>query len=336
MSCTKQTICASDDTSSIGYMYMISHFGERADDSNEYLQSGCGSEQGTPYEDDYDTIQGSIVSETREGMPNLLVNEISSTQPDITQDINNLHPKTNVIRRAGVQKIRLLIDNTEDNNTSCEIHRKIVFRIVFTSDMEKAIIRCSVINKHFPDSPAFYSNNKTVFLIPGYACKDNTVFLSNHVHPTNCHYYIECQNKVPYGRACQYNFCFGIFTVETCSPCNDVTYRTVGSSCTNTTVVQQQNKVNMTVHSDQVVGLTAPRTSNLHSCSGYIGNLTGDMRIEIQLFGNDTYDTIRPSYTTITDTTVNCKIKRILKFWIGFTEAMYNATIRCRKVGVHI
>ncbi|XP_076095544.1 uncharacterized protein LOC143066522 [Mytilus galloprovincialis] len=235
------------------------------------------------------------------------------------------------------RKLDVLIENTEDNNTSCEIHRKIIFRIVFASDMEKAIIRCSVINKYYPDSPAFYSNNETVFLIPGDACKDNTVFLSNRVHPTNCHYYIECQNKVPYGRACQSNYCFGIYTVETCSTCNDVTCRTVGSSCTNTTVVQQQNKVNMTVHSDQVVGLTAPRTSNLHTCSGYIGNLTGDMRIEIQLFGHDNYEIMRPSYTTITDTTVNCEIKRILKFWIGFTEAMYNATIRCRVInGLHM
>ncbi|CAG2224117.1 unnamed protein product [Mytilus edulis] len=50
--------------------------------------------------------------------------------------------------------------------------------------------------------------NETVRLIPGDSCKDNTVSQSNRVHPTNCKYYIECQNKEPYGRACQYGYCF--------------------------------------------------------------------------------------------------------------------------------
>ncbi|XP_063427236.1 uncharacterized protein LOC134710770 [Mytilus trossulus] len=120
------------------------------------------------------------------------------------------------------KKLDVIIENTVDNRTSCEIHRKIDFRIVFTSDMEKAIIRCSVINKHFPDSPAFYSKNETVRLIPGDSCKDNTVSQSYRVHPTNCQYYIECQYIEPYGRACQYGYCFGIYTVETCTPCNSV------------------------------------------------------------------------------------------------------------------
>lgn len=74
------------------------------------------------------------------------------------------------ILKSGEQEFRkldVIIESTVDNRTSCEIHRKIVFRIVFTSDMEKAIIRCTVINKHFPDSPAFYSKNETVRLIPG-------------------------------------------------------------------------------------------------------------------------------------------------------------------------
>ncbi|VDI83311.1 Hypothetical predicted protein [Mytilus galloprovincialis] len=243
------------------------------------------------------------------------------------------------ILKSGEQEFRkldVIIESTVDNRTSCEIHRKIVFRIVFTSDMEKAIIRCSVINKHFPDSPAFYSKNETVRLIPGDSCKDNTVSQSNRVHPTNCKYYIECQNKEPYGRACQYGYCFGIYTVETCTPCNDVTCPATSSSCTNTTVVQKQNKVNMTIHSDQVAGLTSTRASNLHSCSGLIGNLTGDIQVQIQLAGNNNYQTIIPSYTTKVDTTENCELKRVLKFWIGFTVDMYNATIRCRvKNGFH-
>ncbi|XP_076098972.1 uncharacterized protein LOC143068639 isoform X2 [Mytilus galloprovincialis] len=227
------------------------------------------------------------------------------------------------------RKLDVITESTEDNKTSCEIHRKINFRIVFTSDMEKAIIRCSVINKHFPDSPAFHSQNETVFLIPGDACKDNSVSQSQRVHPSNCHYYIECQNNEPYGRACQYNFCFGIYTVETCSPCYDVTCLATSTSCTNTTVVQQ-NKAEMTIHFDQVVGLTSPRSSNLHICTGFIGNSTGDIKVQIQLAGSDNYQTIIPIYTTRTDTTENCGIRRVLKFWIGFTVAMYNATIRCR------
>lgn len=65
------------------------------------------------------------------------------------------------------RKLDVIIESTEDNRTSCEIHRKIDFRIIFTSDMEKAVIRCSVNNTYYPDSPAFYSQNETVFLIPG-------------------------------------------------------------------------------------------------------------------------------------------------------------------------
>ncbi|VDI83313.1 Hypothetical predicted protein [Mytilus galloprovincialis] len=121
------------------------------------------------------------------------------------------------------RKLHVTIESSQDNKTSCEIHRKIEFGILFTSDMEKAIIRCKVINRFFQDSSAFYSNNETILLISGDACKDNTVSQSHRVHPTNCHYYIECQNKVPYGRACQDNYCFGIYTVEVCRPCNDVT-----------------------------------------------------------------------------------------------------------------
>lgn len=59
--------------------------------------------------------------------------------------------------------------------------------------------------------------------LSGDACKDNTVPHSNRVHPTNCHHYIQCQNKKPYGQACQENFCFGIHTVETCKHCDEVT-----------------------------------------------------------------------------------------------------------------
>ncbi|VDI58787.1 Hypothetical predicted protein [Mytilus galloprovincialis] len=195
--------------------------------------------------------------------------------------------------------------------------------------MEKAIIRCKVMNTFFQDSSAFYSNNETILLISGDACKDNTVSQSHRVHPTNCHYYIECQNKVPYGRACQYDHCFGIYTVEVCSNCNDVTCPATNDSCANAITLQKKT-VNMTVHADQIVGLTSPRISNLHTCTGNVGNPPENIEVEIRLAGNSNYQTIFPSYTTKTDSTVNCEITRVLKFWIGFTTAMYNATIRCK------
>lgn len=59
------------------------------------------------------------------------------------------------------------IESSQDNKTSCEIHRKIEFGILFTSDMEKAIIRCKVMNTFFQDSSAFYSHNETILLISG-------------------------------------------------------------------------------------------------------------------------------------------------------------------------
>ncbi|CAC5391881.1 unnamed protein product [Mytilus coruscus] len=158
---------------------------------------------------------------------------LHSCEADIGYPAGNISIE---IMKAGdleFRKLDVIIESTEDNITSCEIHRNIKFGILFTSDMEKAIIRC-------------------------------------------------------------------------------------------------KKAVNMTVHADQIVGLTSARTSNLHTCTGYIGNLTGDIMVEIQLERNDNYQTIIPSYKTETDTSENCKIIRILKFWIGFTVAMYNATIKCK------
>ncbi|XP_052105723.1 uncharacterized protein LOC127738486 isoform X3 [Mytilus californianus] len=254
---------------------------------------------------------------------------LHSCEADIGYPPGNLSIEIMKSGELEFRKLDVTIERSEDNKTSCEFHRKIEFGILFTSDMEKAIIRCKVMNKFFPDSSAFYSNNETILLIPGDACKDNTVSQSYRVHPTNCHYYIECQNKVPYGRACQYNYCFGIYTVETCSPCNDVTCPATNDSCANVIILQKKT-VNITVHADQIVGLTSPRTSNLHTCTGNVGNPPENIEVEIRLTGDDNYQTIFPSYTTKTDTTVNCGITRVLKFWIGFTTAMYNATIRCK------
>ncbi|CAC5391884.1 unnamed protein product [Mytilus coruscus] len=193
---------------------------------------------------------------------------LHSCEADIGYPAGNLNIEIMKSGDLEFRKLDVTIEITEDNKTQCEIHRKINFGILFTSDMEKAIIRCKVMNKFFPDSSAFYSNNETVLLIP-----DN--------------------------------------------------------SCANTIIIQKKT-VNMTVHADQIVGLTSPRTSNLHACTGNVGNPPENITIEIQLAGDDNYHTISPSYKTETDTTVNCGITRVLKFWIDFTMAMYNATIRCK------
>ncbi|CAG2222206.1 unnamed protein product [Mytilus edulis] len=238
------------------------------------------------------------------------------------------------IMKSGDLEFRSLdvtIESSQDNKTSCEIHRKIEFGIVFTSNMEKAIIRCKVMNTFFQDSSAFYSNNETISLIPRDACKDNTVSKSYRVHPTNCHYYIECKNKVPYGQACQYNHCFGIYNVEVCSPCKDdfIICPETNDSCANA-ITPQKKAVNMRVHADQIVGLTSPRISNLHTCTGNIGNRSEKIEVEMRLAGHSNYEIKDPMYTTKTEATVNCKLIRVIKFWINFTTEMHNATIRCK------
>ncbi|XP_063425659.1 uncharacterized protein LOC134709429 [Mytilus trossulus] len=224
-----------------------------------------------------------------------------------------------------------------DTTENCELKRVLKFWIGFTVAMKNATIRCRGTNGLHPNDSPIFSKNETLYLVSSDSCKDNTVSQSYRVHPTNCQYYIECRNYIePYGRACQYGYCFGIYTVETCTPCNSVICLETSSSCTNTTAVQQKKEVNMTIHSDQVFGLPSTRASNLHICSGFIGNLTGDLQVQIQFAGNNTYQTIIPSYTTRVDTTENCELKRVLKFWIGFTVAMKNATIRCRGTnGLH-
>ena len=50
-----------------------------------------------------------------------------------------------------------------DNN--CTIFKTIQFGIVFTSEMNDAIIRCRIENTMFPDE-FIYSNNETTSLIP--------------------------------------------------------------------------------------------------------------------------------------------------------------------------
>ncbi|CAC5391883.1 unnamed protein product [Mytilus coruscus] len=182
---------------------------------------------------------------------------LHSCEADVGFPAGNLSIEIMKSGELEFRKLNVATISTEDSKTSCEIHRKINFGILFTSDMEKAIIRCKVIHNYFPDSPPFIPIMKQFHLF-------------------------------------------------------------------------QQSNVSMTLHSDQIAGLTSPRASHLHICTGFIGNLTGEISVEIQLEEDDNYQTISPSHTTETDITENCGITRVFKFWIGFTMDMCNAKIRCK------
>lgn len=59
------------------------------------------------------------------------------------------------------------IVNIIENSDSCSIAKKIEFGIVFTSDVDEAIIRCRVKSNLFPDDHHIvYSNDVTISLIP--------------------------------------------------------------------------------------------------------------------------------------------------------------------------
>lgn len=72
------------------------------------------------------------------------------------------------IRKLGDHQFRSLnvtIHDETDETISCSIERKVDFGISFTSDMDKAVIRCSIKHELFPDDPVIYSNNETVSLL---------------------------------------------------------------------------------------------------------------------------------------------------------------------------
>lgn len=84
------------------------------------------------------------------------------------------------------------------------------------------------------------------------------------------------------------------------------------------------------IHPEQIAGLNTVRSDNLHSCTGAIGDPGGTIGVEILLDGDDNFQTYEPSFKSISDTNENCTIYREYKFWIAFTAAMDNATIRCK------
>lgn len=59
-----------------------------------------------------------------------------------------------------------LYDITDSNTETCSIFRKMEFGILYSSEMDSAIIRCSVTNDLFPDASVIHSHNDTVSLVP--------------------------------------------------------------------------------------------------------------------------------------------------------------------------
>lgn len=84
------------------------------------------------------------------------------------------------------------------------------------------------------------------------------------------------------------------------------------------------------LHPEQIAGLNNIRSGNVHSCKGDVGNPGGKIDIEILLDGAKSFQTLEPSFKSITDNVEYCTVVRDFKFWIAFTAAMNNATIRCR------
>ncbi|CAG2222203.1 unnamed protein product [Mytilus edulis] len=81
---------------------------------------------------------------------------------------------------------------------------------------------------------------------------------------------------------------------------------------------------------DQIQGLATIRNDRLHSCNASVGKEAGELIVEILFKGADKFQTLIPEYMdTPKDTTTNCMITRTLHFWVNFTAAMNNASIRC-------
>lgn len=81
---------------------------------------------------------------------------------------------------------------------------------------------------------------------------------------------------------------------------------------------------------DQIEGLTTIRYDRLHSCNASVGKEAGELMVEILFKGADKFQTLIPEYmATPINTTTNCMITRTLHFWVNFTAAMNNASIRC-------
>lgn len=94
--------------------------------------------------------------------------------------------------------------------------------------------------------------------------------------------------------------------------------------------VHQSGPVDFVMNYDQVIGL--PRTFNMHTCSGQVGNPLGKIEVEILLDGANDFQTLRLDQSHISSiyTTTNCIVTEVFQYTIVYTSSMYNATIRCK------
>ncbi|XP_052105716.1 serine-rich adhesin for platelets-like isoform X2 [Mytilus californianus] len=148
---------------------------------------------------------------------------------------------------AGFTKLNVHFHTSNDDldNTTCSITRTVKFGFVFTADMDKATMRCSVTHDLFPEDPFVYSNNETVSLIPIDFCKNNTDSQSYHPHQTNCHSFIQCEGDVTYGQPCPSSLCFGVTETNGCNFCDqaicpaDITTTPVPESSTFASSIEE-------------------------------------------------------------------------------------------------
>ncbi|VDI25493.1 Hypothetical predicted protein, partial [Mytilus galloprovincialis] len=169
-------------------------------------------------------------------------------------------------------KLDVTIHDTNDDtdNVTCSITRTVTFGFVFTADMDKATIRCSVTNDFDTEDPFVYSNNNTVSLIPIDFCKNNTVSQSYHPHQKNCHSFIQCEGEVTYGQHCPSNLCFGVTETNGCNFCDqaicpaDITTTpvpessTFASSIEETTTPEPMSSIDVFCNSSTVIWNSGP------------------------------------------------------------------------------
>ncbi|XP_071163007.1 serine-rich adhesin for platelets-like isoform X2 [Mytilus edulis] len=142
------------------------------------------------------------------------------------------------------------------DNTTCSVTRTAPFGILFTSDMDKATIRCSVSHDLIPNDQLVYSNNETVSLVPIDFCKNNTEARSYYPHPTNCDSFVQCEAAITYSKPCPSGQCFGVFETNACNFCYqvtcpaDITTTPVPDSTVTTDVIEKSTTPEATFSND--------------------------------------------------------------------------------------
>ncbi|XP_052105719.1 uncharacterized protein LOC127738483 [Mytilus californianus] len=138
------------------------------------------------------------------------------------------------------RNLNVTVHAQEDETVSCSIERKTDFGISFTSDMDKAVIRCRIKHELFPDDPVIYSNNETVSLLQINFCENNTANRTFFQHPYNCNSFIQCEKNITYSKSCQQqNLCFGTESTNACGNCDEVTCKNAADIITTKSPIEQ-------------------------------------------------------------------------------------------------